>query len=119
MLDTCVVKYETGVMTQDETTGNETPQYATRFTSPCRVKISAQGLAVQTAEAGGRTVATVVRELHLPIDSPAVVSGDLAVITAVDGSSDPTLLNAVLRIAGPAPGSQTTARRLQVEEEVA
>jgi hypothetical protein len=40
----------------------------------------------------------------------------VAFCTAVDETSDPTLLGAQLRLSGPAPGSQTTARRLEVSE---
>ena len=68
------------------------------------------------AEAGGRTVTTIRRELHIPVTSPAVPMGAVAVCTAVDATTDPTLLGAKLTLDGPAPGSQTTARRLQVSE---
>jgi hypothetical protein len=119
MLDTCEIRYATGRMIQNEATGRETPEYALRFETKCRVKVGG-GLASQDSEAGGRTIITVTRELHIPVDSPAVHPGDLAVITDVDPVlSDPSLIDAVLKLAGPAPGSQTTARRLQVEEEVA
>lgn len=118
MLDTCDIKYKTGASTQDPDTGTVAPVYATRFSTPCRVKVG-QGLAVQDAEAGGRTVVTVRRELHIPVDSPAVEPYDIAVMTSVDATSDPTLLGASLVLEGPAPGSQTTARRLQVSEVIA
>lgn len=115
MLDTCEIRYQTGATTQDPNTGSEVPVYATRFTTSCRVKVGA-GLAARDSEAGGRTVVTVQRELHIPVDSPAVHPLDIAVITAVAATSDPTLAGATLKLDGPAPGSQTTARRLQVSE---
>lgn len=85
------------------------------FTTKGRVKVEG-GLAVRDAEVGGRTSASVVRSLHIPVDSPAIPAGAVAICTAVDASSDPTLLGARLTIGGPAPGSQTTARRLEVTE---
>lgn len=115
MLDTCDIRYKTGNTTQDPNTGSEVPVYATRFSTPCRVKVG-QGLAVQDAEAGGRTVVTVRRELHIPVGSAAVEPYDIAVMTSVHETSDPTLAGATLVLDGPAPGSQTTARRLQVSE---
>lgn len=89
--------------------------YDVLFTTTGRVKVS-NGLAVRDSEVGGRTAAEVVRSLHIPVDSPAVPTNAVAVCTAVHATSDPTLLGAKLRIGGPAPGSQTTARRLEVTE---
>lgn len=85
------------------------------FTTPGRVKVEG-GLAVRDAEVGGRTSALVVRSWHIPVGSPVVPAGAVAICTAVHATSDPTLLGARLRIGGPAPGSQTTARRLEVTE---
>lgn len=99
-------------------TGNTEEAFNALFTTRGRVK-SRSALASREAEAGGRTAVTVVRELHIPIDSPAVPVGAVAVCTAVHATSDPTLLGAALRLAGPSPGSQTTARRLEVEEVIA
>lgn len=96
-------------------TGNDEVTITPLFTTVGRVKASS-GLVARESEAGGRTVVTVTRELHIPVDSPAVPTGAVAVCTAVHATSDPTLLGATLRLAGPAPGSQTTARRLEVTE---
>lgn len=89
--------------------------YDVLLTTVGRVKVEG-GLAVRDAEVGGRTSASVVRSLHIPVDSDAIPVGAVAVCTAVHATSDPTLLGAQLRIGGPAPGSQTTARRLEIEE---
>lgn len=115
MLDECEIRYETGKTTQDPVTGSEVPEYAARFTTRCRVKTSS-GLTVRAEEVGGRTAATVIRELHIPVDSPAVEPNDVAVMISVHATTDPTLAGATLTLAGAAPGSQTTARRLQVSE---
>lgn len=88
--------------------------YTVVLTTPGRVKVA--GLAVRDSEVGGRTAASVTRSLHIPVDSAEVPSGAVAVCTAVHATSDPTLLGARLRLSGPAPGSQTTARRLEVTE---
>lgn len=118
MLDTCDIKYKTGETTQDPETGETTPVYATRFSTPCRVKV-AEGLAARSSEVGGRTAVVVVRQLHIPVSSAAVHPGDIAVMTSIHETSDPTLAGATLILDGPAPGSQTTARRLQVSEVIA
>lgn len=99
----------------DEAAGTDVRDFTVLFTTRGRVKVGG-GLAAHDSEAGGRTVITVTRELHIPVDSPAVPPGAAAVCTAVDATSDPTLLGATLTLAGPVPGSQTTARRLEVTE---
>lgn len=114
MLDTFAIKTPTGTA-YNPATGNDETTYADLFTTKGRVKVSG-GLSARESEAGGRTVVTVVRELHIPVSSAAVPTGAVAVCTVVHATSDPTLLGATLRLAGPAPGSQTTARRLEVEE---
>ena len=119
MLDTFDIGVPSGGYTYDPAanggTGGDVETIEPLFTTAGRVKVGG-GLAAREAEAGGRTVTTVIRELHIPVDSDAVPVGAVAVCTAVDPTSDPTLLGARLRLSGPAPGSQTTARRLQVEE---
>lgn len=113
MLDTFEFRLPTGYALVD---GVEVETYDVLATDvKGRVKVSG-GLAVRDAEVGGRTSASVVRELHIPWNSPAIPTNAYAVCTAIDVSTDPTLLNARLRIDGPAPGSQLTARRLQVSE---
>ena len=118
MLDTFVVEQATGGYVYDPAanggTGGDVEEYDTLFTTPGRLKAS--GLAVREAEAGSRTVVSVTRELHIPVDSPPVPAGAIARCTAVDPTSDPTKLGARLRLSGAAPGSQTTARRLEVTE---
>lgn len=115
MLDTFDIKVESAKAAYDPATKTTGPTYSLLFTTQGRVKVGG-GLAARTAEVGGRTSVTVARELHIPVGSPAVPAGAVAFCTAVAASSDPTLVGARLRLAGPAPGSQTTARRLQVDE---
>lgn len=85
------------------------------FSTKGRVKASS-GLVARETEVGARTSVSVTRELHIPVCSPAVPTGAVAVPTSLHWSSDQSLAGAVLRLAGPAPGSQTTARRLEVSE---
>lgn len=115
MVDTFDIKVESGKPAYDPGTKTTSPAYALLFTTVGRVKVGG-GLAAHEAEVGGRASVTVTRELHIPVDSPAVPTGAVAFCTDIDDSSDPTLLAAMLRLAGPAPGSQTTARRLEVTE---
>lgn len=114
MLDTFDIGEPTGGTVYDPETGEDVEEIVHLFTTPGRVK--AAGRTAHGAEAGGRTVVTVVRELHIPVDSAPVPTGAVAVCTAVHPTSDPTLMGARLKLTGPTPGSQTTARRLEVEE---
>lgn len=115
MLDTFEIRVYGDGYHYDEDLGEDVRDYIVSFTTQGRVKVGG-GLAARESEAGERTVVTVTRELHIPVDSPVVPVGAVAVCTAVDPTSDPTLLGAELTLAGPVPGSQTTARRLQVTE---
>lgn len=114
MLDTFDIGLPTGGYEYDPGTDAEVETVTPLFTTPGRVKST--GTIPRDAEAGGRTVTTVNRELHIPVDSPVVPAGAVAVCTAVHATTDPTLLNARLRLPAAAPGSQTTARRLLIEE---
>ena len=115
MLDQFAIMVPTGGWTYDPDAGKDVEEMGLLFTTPGRVKVEG-GLAVRDSEVGGRTSASVVRSLHIPIGSPVAPAGAVAYCTAVHETSDPTLLSAGLRIGGPAPGSQTTARRLEVTE---
>lgn len=115
MLDEFAVMVATGSWVFDPDEGEDVEELALLFITPGRVKVEG-GLAVRDAEVGGRTSASVVRSWHIPVGSPVVPAGALAICSAVHPTSDPTLLGARLRVGGPAPGSQTTARRLEVTE---
>jgi hypothetical protein len=115
MLDWFDIKVESGKPEYNPATKTTAPGYTLLFSTLGRVKVGG-GLATREAEAGGRTSVSVTRELHIPTSSPSVPVGAVAFVTYVDSSSDPTLEDARLRISGPAPGSQTTARRLEVSE---
>jgi hypothetical protein len=103
MLDTFDIKVESAKPEYDPVTKTTGPGYTFLFSTPGRVKVGG-GLAAQDAEIGGRTSVTVRRELHIPVDSAAIPANAVAVCTAVADTSDPTLLGAVLRLAGPRPG---------------
>ena len=115
MLDTFEFRLYADDLEYNPDTQTEEQPYEVLFTTSGRVKVGG-GLAARDSQAGGRTVVTVTRELQIPVDSPNVPAKVVAVCTVVDKTSDATLLGALLRLAGPAPGSQTTARRLQVTE---
>lgn len=122
MLTTCLIQYKTGLSELDPITGSQTPVYETAFETKCRIKSS--GFMIHQSEAGGRTSGEVTRSLHIPVTSadpwadPRSANAVTALITAVHPTDDPTLLGARLTLDGPSPGSQTTARRLQVTEVV-
>jgi hypothetical protein len=118
MLDTFDIGVPTGGYVWDAEAGADVEEIAPLFTTVGRVK-SSSGLVARESEAGGRTVVEVSRTLNIPVDSPAVPVGAVAVCTAVHATTDPTLLGSRLRLSGPAPGSQTTARKLEVSEVLA
>lgn len=96
----------------------EAEAFTLLFSTKGRVKVS-EGLATRESQAGARTVVTVMRQLHIPVDSPDVPVGAVAFCTSTGNTSDPQLAGAQLRLDGAAPGDQTTARRLQVSEVIA
>lgn len=112
MLDTFTISLP-GDTVYNPTTQRDEETLTALFTTAGRVKASTR---VRDTEAGARPVVVTTRELHIPVDSPAVPVGAVAVPTYVHASSDPTLAGARLRLAGSAPGSQTTARRIEVTE---
>lgn len=93
----------------------EVEQFALLFNTKARVKVLA-GLAVREKEVGARTSVAITREFHIPVASEAVPTGAVAFPISIHATSDPTLADATLRLDGPAPGDQTTGRRLQVSE---
>jgi len=119
MLDTFDIKQPTGGYVYDPAanggTGGDVVAYTLLFSTSGRVK---DMTLIRDGEGGARTVSTSQRELHIPVDSPAVPAGAVAFVTSVHPSSDPTLMGAQLHIEGQGPGSQTTARRLEVTETI-
>lgn len=79
-------------------------------------RLTEHGTAVSEAEAGERTVVETHRELHIPWNSPAAPVNAVAQCTAIHPTTDPTLLGTIVRLSGPVPATQKTARRLQVTE---
>lgn len=117
MADACTIRRDTGDTAQDPDTGTVEPVFTTLFSSPC--KVQARSLVALDAEVGGRTATTVRLELHLPVASAAVKTGDVAEITAVGALSDSTLVGREFMITAPVAKSFATARRYEVEEIVA
>lgn len=122
MLATVAIQYDTGRSAPDPVTLAESVIYVTAFSTTARIKTQTQ--AIGGREVGGRTASETTRELHIPVGSTdpwadsRAANGVYALVTAADPTDDPTLLGARLTLSGPAPGSQTTARRLKVTEVV-
>ncbi|GEB17213.1 hypothetical protein GUY44_11945 [Pimelobacter simplex] len=111
MTDTWAIGADLGWSMVD---GVEFRQVAPLFTTKARLR--ERGNVVQEAQVGDRTAVETRRELHIPWNSPSAPVNAVAQCTAVGRLSDPTLLGTIVRLSGPAPGSQQTARRLQVVE---
>lgn len=122
MRSTFEIQFEVGT-TLDPDTDADVPVYETFETTRGRIK--SPGNVVHESEVGGRTAAEVTRILSIPVDTPDPWMdprsryGVTALCTAIDDTDDPTLLGRRVKLSGPAPGSQTTARRLQITEVVA
>lgn len=114
MLDSCIVEYKTGRTTQDENTGAESPVYATRFTSKCRIKDL--GFADADTEAGGRREVTGATQIHLPWNVGQVYTDDRIRITAIGSRTPSRYLGRVYYIGSDHDRSQATATRLNVKE---
>lgn len=111
MVDTWTIGTNLGFELVD---GVEVQQVTPLFATKARLR--ERGNVVQEAQVGDRTAVETRRELHIPWDAPAAPVNAVAQCTAVGPLSDPTLLGTIVRLSGPAPGSQQTARRLQVVE---
>lgn len=81
-------------------------------------RLTSRGAVSRDTEVGERTAVETRRELHIPWNSPAAPVNALAQCTAIGPTSDPTMLGVIVRVAGPAPSSQETARRLEVVEVI-
>jgi len=115
MVDTGSAKRPTGGTSQDANTGTVTPTYSALFSSKC--KIQAGQLAVIEEEAGGRTVAVERLQLHLPVGTADLQTGDLWTISAA-GAGSRSRVGRMVRVLGPADKTYLTALRYQVEEYV-
>lgn len=113
MLDTWTIGADLG-WTFDEGLGKDVQTVTPLFTTKAR--LTERGTVVRGAQVGERTAVETSRELHIPWDSPAAPANAVAQCTAIHESTDPTLLGTIVRLAGPAPASQKTARRLEVVE---
>lgn len=113
MLDEWTIGTDLG-WTYDPGTGTDVQTVTPLFTTNAR--LAERGNVVQETQVGERTAVETRRELHIPWDSPEAPVNAVAECTAVHATSDPTLLGTIVRLSGPAPGSQQTARRLQVTE---
>ncbi len=122
MKTTFEFQYKVGT-TPDPVTDADVPNYVTAFVTKGRLK--SPGNVVHESEVGGRTAAEVSRILSIPVSSAdpwaddRAAYGVTALVTLIDPlTDDPSMLGARLTLSGPAPGSQTTARRYEVTEVV-
>lgn len=111
MLDTWAIGTDAGWTSVD---GVDVQTVTPLFTTVGR--LTERGTQVSDAEVGGRTSALTRRELHIPWDSPVAPADAVAECIEIHESTDPTLLGTIVRLRGPAPASQKTARRLEVVE---
>lgn len=113
MTDTWTIGADVG-WTYDDATETDVQTVTPLFTTKAR--LVERSTVTQESQVGERTAVETHRELHIPWNSPAAPVNAVAQCTAIGPLTDPTLLGTIVRLAGPAPGSQQTARRLQVVE---
>lgn len=111
MVDTWAIGADVGWTVVD---GKEVQVVDPLFTTPGRLK--AVSVQARETQAGDRTVVETRRELNIPWNSQAVPVNAVAQCTAIDPTTDPTVLGTIVRLSGPAAGTQQTARRLEVVE---
>lgn len=115
MRDTCVVERRTGRKVQNEDTGVEDDEWATRFVSQCRIKD--QGYADSASEVGGRRDAIGTTMVHLPWDVADVFQNDRITITAVSPTTATRHLGKRFYVGTDHDRSDATATRLVVKED--
>lgn len=116
MDSTCRIFYETerGAIVN----GIEEPVYTDRATNvPCRVSAQIQGAANETTPADALGT-RMLREVSIPVDSPAVMVGDFLQLTTVGPFTDAALADVRFRVIDAGMASQATARRMKVEVDL-
>ena len=112
MLDAGTASRPTGGMVYDPETQTEVEAADTLFSSAC--KIQTRTLVSRDEEVGGRTATVVRLELHLPVDTAPLTTGDLFTVTTPHANSTvPT--GRTYRVLAPHEKSLPTARRYDVE----
>lgn len=106
MTSTATVHRRTGVMTQDESTGLEVPEWATVYTGPVRFV----GGSTHTVTIGGVEFQEATGRVDFPHDTTDLADGDYVEITAGEWAGT------VLSIVEAVKGDQRTARRVPVVE---
>lgn len=115
MLDVGTAKRPTG-RAYDPEQQAEVDTFDDLFTSPC--KIQARNVAPLEQEVGGRTATTVRLELHLPVSSAPLATGDVWTVDVPHALSS-VPVGASFRVVAPVGKTLMTARRYEVEEVVA
>ena len=103
---TATVHRRTGVMTQDESTGLEVPEWATVYTGPVRFV----GGSTHTVTIGGVEFQEATGRVDFPHDTTDLADSDYVELTAGEWAGT------VLSIVEAVKGDQRTARRVPVVE---
>lgn len=109
MSSTCTVRRMTGRTGQDESTGEEVPEWDVIYAGPFRLGTSTGNSPTRTEDVSGVEVQRALNTAHFPVSASAIADGDLIDVTAGENAG------AVLRIVDAAWSDQRTARRYPVE----
>lgn len=109
MLSTCTVRRMTGRTGQNESTGEEVPEWDVIYTGPFRLGTSTGNNITRTEDVSGVEVQRALNTAHFPVSASAITDGDLIDVTAGENAGT------VLRIVDAAWADQRTARRYPVE----
>lgn len=94
------------------TTQSDGDTYSDLFSSPC--KIQSRNLTATETQVGERTAVTTRLELHLPIDTDPLQTGDVWTVDAPAAVST-VPAGTKYRVTAPVEGTFRTARRYEIE----
>lgn len=117
MLDAGTASRPTGELVYDSEAQAEVPEMDPDFGFTSSCKIQARDVVVRTAEVGARTAASVRLELHLPVSTAPLQTGDVWTVTDPHGLST-VPAGTAYRVSGPVEGTAKTARRYEIERVV-
>jgi hypothetical protein len=113
MVDACTIRRNTGETT-DPFSGETSDTYVELYDGKCRFQQSGGGARANQQDAGEAYLLLQQVEVQLPISVTGLMVGDVVTITAAGRDED--LVGRVLRIRDLMTKTDSTARRVQVEE---
>lgn len=115
MVDTLLVEVETGVMTTDPVTLEETPEWAEVYAGPGRIQRPG-ALSPREQVNGGYEFGIKSLLAQLPLSAPGIQRGMRVTAVAIGATTDPDLLDVVATVQANLSKTHPTKRTLVCEE---